>query len=310
MGGATTQIFDGIMGKINHVAGAGIDFGFLLAHGPGPDRPVPRELPLQLPAAVHHGGSGAEDVYDMRRDVSEKLGRLPLSFFDGRTHGEIMSRVTNDMDNIATTLQQSLMQIITSACDHRGGHRHDAHHQSPADPHHHRGACRSASSSPGSSPPGPRSISRCSGRASGQLNGHVEEMYTGHAIVKAFGRERRSIEKFNAINEKLYEASWRAQFISGLMMPLMTFINNIGYVARRRGGGGHGASREPSPSATSRPSSSTPGSSPCPSRRRPTSPTSCRAPSPRRSACSSSWTSRKSSLTTRRRRRLPTPGAR
>jgi len=65
----------------------------------------------------------------------------------------------------------------------------------------------------------------------GALNGHVEEMYTGHAIVKAFGRERRSIEKFNAINGELYEASWRAQFISGLMMPLITFVNNVGYVA-------------------------------------------------------------------------------
>ena len=65
----------------------------------------------------------------------------------------------------------------------------------------------------------------------GELNGHVEEMYTGHAIVKAFGHERKSIEKFNAVNDKVYEASWRAQFISGLLFPLMTFINNIGYVA-------------------------------------------------------------------------------
>ena len=114
MGGATTHIWDGIKGKINHVAGAGIDFGFLL-------HTALVLIGLYLVSSLFSylqqfimAGVAQKTVYDMRRDVSEKLGRLPLSFYDGRTHGEIMSRVTNDVDNVATTLQQSLMQIITS----------------------------------------------------------------------------------------------------------------------------------------------------------------------------------------------------
>ncbi len=84
-------------------------------------------------------GVAQKTVYDMRRDVNEKLARLPLKFFDGRTHGEIMSRVTNDVDNIADTLQQSLTQIISSVVTIVGVHRHDAHHQPPAHPDHRRG---------------------------------------------------------------------------------------------------------------------------------------------------------------------------
>ena len=230
MGGATTHIWDGIKGKINHVAGAGIDFGFLL-------HTALVLIGLYLVSSLFSylqqfimAGVAQKTVYDMRRDVSEKLGRLPLSFYDGRTHGEIMSRVTNDVDNVATTLQQSLMQIITSLVTIVGI------------------IIMMITISPlltlivvGVLPLSiiitrliaPRSQKHFSGqwKSLGQLNGHVEEMYTGHAIVKAFGRERRTIEKFTAINEQLYESSWRAQFISGLMMPLITFINNIGYVA-------------------------------------------------------------------------------
>ena len=133
----------------------------------------------------------------------------------------------------------------------------------------------------------------------GELNGHVEEMYTGHDIVKAFGREAESVEKFNEINERLFEASWRAQFISGIIMPMMNFINNIGYVAICVVGGILVAAARCS-WATSRPSSSTPGSSPSRSPRRRTSPTSCSRPSPRRSASSRCSRSRGRSTRSRR----------
>ncbi len=168
-------------------------------------------------------------VYEMRREIKQKLTRLPLSYYDRHSHGEVLSRVTNDVDNISTTLQQSLTQMITSAVTlvgviimmltlspvltlitvltiplslivtifvARRSQKHFAGQQA----------------------------------ALGQLNGHVEEMYTGHQIVKAFGREEEALQTFNGLNEKLYNSGWRAQFISGTIMPLMSFVSNIGYV--------------------------------------------------------------------------------
>ncbi|MCL9661638.1 ABC transporter ATP-binding protein/permease [Paenibacillus hunanensis] len=168
-------------------------------------------------------------VYEMRREIKQKLTRLPLSYYDRHSHGEVLSRVTNDVDNISTTLQQSLTQMITSAVTlvgvivmmltlsplltlitvltiplslvvtifvARRSQKHFAGQQA----------------------------------ALGQLNGHVEEMYTGHQIVKAFGREEEALHTFDGLNEKLYNSGWRAQFISGTIMPLMNFVSNIGYV--------------------------------------------------------------------------------
>jgi len=174
-------------------------------------------------------GVAQKTVYNIRRDVEDKLSRLPLKFFDAKTHGEILSRVTNDVDNIATTLQQSLTQLITSiitiigiivmmltisplmtlvviltlplyilvtALVAKRSQKYFAAQQ----------------------------------KEIGALNGHVEEMYTGHQIVKAFGHERDSIEEFKNINDKLYNVGWKAQFISGIIMPMMRFVSNIGYV--------------------------------------------------------------------------------
>ena len=174
-------------------------------------------------------GVAQKTVFNMRKDVDEKLSRLPLKFFDSHTHGEILSRVTNDIDTVSSTLQQSLTQLITSLVTIIGiiimmltispvltlvtivtlplsifvtttiakrSQKYFADQQ----------------------------------KALGKLNGHVEEMYTGHKIVKAFGHEEKSIEEFNDINEELYNVGWKAQFISGIIMPLMNFINNIGYV--------------------------------------------------------------------------------
>jgi ATP-binding cassette, subfamily B, multidrug efflux pump len=236
MGNATTMIFTGLMGKMRHVAGAAIDFASI-------GRIVVLLIGLYTVSALFGflqqfimAGVAQKTVYDMRRDVSEKLARLPLSFFDGRTHGEIMSRVTNDMDNISGTLQQSLGQIITSLVTILGV------------------IVMMLTISPLLTAitlvvlplsfvmtriiaPRSQKYFAQQWKHIGELNGHVEEMYTGHPIVKAFGYERKSIEKFIAVNEKVYDASWRAQFVSGLLFPLMTFINNIGYVAVAVAGG-------------------------------------------------------------------------
>ncbi len=170
-----------------------------------------------------------ETVFRMRSDVKAKLDKLPLRYFDQQTHGEILSRVTNDMDNIANTLQQSLTQVITSVVTLLGitimmvlispwlsliafvtlplsavvtafiaryAHRYFALQQ----------------------------------KSLGDLNGHVEEMYAGHKIVKVFGREKESVERFKEINQGLYEVGWKAQFMSGFIFPALNFVNNLAYV--------------------------------------------------------------------------------
>lgn len=168
-------------------------------------------------------------VYKMRKDVKEKLDRLPLKYFDSHTHGEILSRVTNDMDNIATTLQQSLTQLITSLVSVIGI------------------MIMMLTISPLMTLialltlPMSMMITVYIAKKSqknfseqqkqlGELNGHVEEMYTGHKIVKAFGHEEESIEKFMEINQKLSAVSWKAQFMSGIIFPALNFVNNLGYV--------------------------------------------------------------------------------
>lgn len=168
-------------------------------------------------------------TYQLRKDMSEKVDRLPLKYFDGKTHGEILSRFTNDVDTVNTTLTQSLTQTVTSITTIIGVlimmlyinvimtisaliilplsaflikavvMRSQKHFK---DQQKHLGA----------------------------LNGHIEEMYTGHVIVKAFNGEAKSIKDFKEINNKLSDSAWKAQFLSGLMMPLMGFVGNLAYV--------------------------------------------------------------------------------
>jgi len=174
-------------------------------------------------------GVSQKTVYVMRNEVKEKLDRLPLKYFDGRTHGEILSRVTNDMDTIATTLQQSMTQLITSVVTIAGI------------------LIMMLSISPIMTLIALVTLPVCvvltiiiakksqkyfakQQKSLGELNGHVEEMYTGHRIVKVFGHEQESIEKFQKVNEELYRAGWKAQFMSGIIMPALNFVNNLGYV--------------------------------------------------------------------------------
>jgi ATP-binding cassette subfamily B protein len=175
-------------------------------------------------------GVSQRTVYRMRRDVDAKLSRLPLSYYDSHPRGDTLSRVTNDIDNIATSLQQSLTQLITSLCTIIGVLALMLW-ISPIL------AVISLLTVPLSigvtifiAKRSQQEFARQWART-GTLNGHVEEMHTGHAIVKAFGHEREAIEQFDDQNEQLFQASYRAQFLSGTIQPAMQFIANLNYVA-------------------------------------------------------------------------------
>ncbi|HTK43946.1 MAG TPA: ABC transporter ATP-binding protein [Patescibacteria group bacterium] len=169
-------------------------------------------------------------VRRLRTDVDEKLGRLPLRYFDSHPRGDVLSRVTNDIDNIGQTLQQSLTQLITSVLTIVGVLALMLT-ISPIL------AVISILSVPLSVfitvLIAGRSQKRFAAQwaSTGDLNAHVEEMHTGHAIVKVFGRQQEAIETFDRENDKLYQASYQAQFISGTIQPALTFVSNLNYVA-------------------------------------------------------------------------------
>ncbi len=168
-------------------------------------------------------------VYRLRTDVDEKLGRLPLKYFDSHPRGDILSRVTNDIDNIGQTLQQSLTQLITSILTVIGVlvmmlliSPELAVISLLAVPASVIVAALIAKRS--------QKQFAAQWKITGTLNGHVEEMHTGHAIVTVFGRQKEALDTFQEQNEKLYDASYRAQFISGIIQPAMNFIANLNYV--------------------------------------------------------------------------------
>ena len=171
-----------------------------------------------------------QTVYRMRNEVKHKLDQLPLKYFDQRTHGEILSRVTNDMDNIATTLQQSLTQLITSFVTVTG----ILIMMLTISPLMTLIALVSLPVSVAITTFIAKNSQKFfmeQQRTIGELNGHVEEMYAGHKIVKAFGQEPAAIQKFTDINRRLYQVGWKAQFISGIIFPALNFVNNLSYVA-------------------------------------------------------------------------------
>jgi ATP-binding cassette subfamily B protein len=169
-------------------------------------------------------------TYQFRKDISEKINRLPLRYFDRRTHGEVLSRVTNDVDTVSQTLNQSLTQIVTSITMIIGIlimmltiswlmtlvamvilplgflvvglilKKSQGYFKKQQD-------------------------------YLGQINGHVEEMYSGHTVMKVFNGEKKSVARFSNINHELYDSAWKSQFLSGLMFPFVNFIGNLNYVA-------------------------------------------------------------------------------
>jgi ATP-binding cassette subfamily B multidrug efflux pump len=233
MGQVTTKLFEGIMNKFAAARlgqpAPSIDFVFI-------GKVILALIGLYLTSALFNyiqqyqmAGISQKIVFDLRSDINEKLSRLPLKFFDSRTHGEIMSRVTNDIDTIGTTLQQSLTQLVTSVFTILGV------------------LIMMLTISPvltlitlvtlPVSFLAVANIAKLSQKnfaaqqkELGILNGHVEEMFTGQTIVKVFGHERKAVEVFDEVNGRLYNAGWKAQFVSGIIMPLMNFVNNIGYV--------------------------------------------------------------------------------
>ncbi|MGY0060527.1 ABC transporter ATP-binding protein [Streptomyces sp. LZ34] len=168
-------------------------------------------------------------VFRMREDVEHKLARLPLSYFDKQQRGEVLSRATNDIDNVQQTLQQTLSQIMASLLTIVGVLAM-MFWISPLL------ALVALVTVPVSVVVATRVGKRAQPqfvqqwKTTGKLNAHIEEMYTGHSLVKVFGRQKESAELFRAQNEKLYEAGFRAQFISGIIQPAMMFIGNLNYV--------------------------------------------------------------------------------
>ena len=225
---ATDELFNGLIAQLTGTGG--IDFGrlarILLFLGG-----------VYLCSAVLSGiqawimsGISTRLSYTMRRDLSQKINRLPLSYFDRVQSGDVLSRITNDVDTVTQTLNQSLSQIVTSVCT-MVGVLYMMFTLSPLLTL--VALCILPVSALIVSQVVRRSqpYFRKQQNALGSVNGHVEEMYGAHLIVKAFNGEDNSIETFEKINSELYHSAWRSQFLSGTMMPLMNFVGNLGYVA-------------------------------------------------------------------------------
>ena len=227
LGKATTELFNGLVGKVNGTGG--IDFGkigMILLWTMG----------LYLLSALFSFVQGfimtgiSNDVsYSLRKDISKKMNRLPMKYYESRTYGEVLSRITNDVDTLQQGINQSITQLVTSVTTLIGvfvmmlsinvwmtlcavlilpvsmgiisvvmKHSQKYFQQQQ--------------------------------RFLGEVNGQVEEIYAGQNIVKAFNKEESVIEDFEKVNKKLYESGWKSQFFSGMMMPVMQFVGNIGYV--------------------------------------------------------------------------------
>jgi ATP-binding cassette subfamily B protein len=228
LGRATTKLFEGVMGQIAGT-GNGIDFGYI-------GHIILQVLAIYLGATAFAyvqgwimSGVSMSLTYQLRKDIAEKINRMPLGYFDGRNHGEVLSHVTNDVDTISHTLNQSLTQIVTSVTTVVGVlvmmltinllmtlvalciiplsgviitlviRKSQKYFRQQQD-------------------------------YLGHVNGHIEEMYGGHVIVRAFNGEAKSVARFDEYNETLYRSAWKSQFLSGMMFPVMTFVGNLSYV--------------------------------------------------------------------------------
>jgi ATP-binding cassette subfamily B protein len=229
LGRATTRLFEGVMAQIAGT-GTGIDFAYI-------GNILLTVLALYLTASMFSfvqgwimSGISMDITYRFRRDIAAKINRMPLKYFDGTSHGEVLSRITNDVDTVSQTLNQSLSQIISSVVTVVGV------------------LIMMLSISWQMTlaallviPLSMIVITLVIGQSQkyfrqqqdylGHVNGHVEEMYGGHVVVKAFNGEADSVEKFDGLNNVLYGSAWKSQFLSGLIMPIMGFVGNLGYVA-------------------------------------------------------------------------------
>ncbi|NPV87719.1 MAG: ABC transporter ATP-binding protein [Anaerolineae bacterium] len=227
LGGATTKLFEGVMAQIS--ATGGIDFAAI-------ERILLTVLGLYLFSSVLAFVQGwlmtdvaVQITYQLRKDVMEKIQRMPFRYFDGTTHGEVLSRLTNDVDTINQTLNQSLMQMVTSLVTVVGVlvvMLSISWQMTLA-------ALLIVPLAMGVVTLIIRQSQRFFSQQQeyiGHVNGHVEEMFGGHTIIKAFNGEEKSLRKFDAYNTALERVAWKAQFLSGIMMPVMNLIGNLGYV--------------------------------------------------------------------------------
>jgi ATP-binding cassette subfamily B multidrug efflux pump len=229
LGKATTKLFEGVLGQITGT-GTGIDFNYI-------GRIILTTLALYLGSAAFSfiqgwimSGISIDIAYRFRQDISRKINNLPFKYFDRVSQGEVLAHITNDVDTINQTLNQSLSQIITSTVTVIGV------------------LVMMISISWQMTLIAVLIIPLSMGivvlvvRQSqkfftqqqdylGHVNGHVEEMFGGHRVMKAFNGEARSIQKFEGLNNTLFDSAWKSQFLSGLMFPIMNFIGNLGYVA-------------------------------------------------------------------------------
>ena len=228
LGQATTEIFNGLVSKVS--GGSGMDFGKI-------GQILLMTLGLYVISALCSfiqglimTGVSQKTTYRLRKEISEKINRMPMNYFDTKPVGEILSRVTNDVDTLGRSLNQSATQLITSITTIIGV------------------LVMMLSISPLMTlvaililPVSVLLLSfvmkhsqryfRGQQEYLGNVNGQVEEIYSGHNIIKAFNKEEDVIREFNATNDKLYDSAWKSQFFSGMMMPVMQFIGNLGYVA-------------------------------------------------------------------------------
>jgi ATP-binding cassette subfamily B multidrug efflux pump len=228
LGKATTKLFEGVMGEIAGT-GTGIDFDYI-------GRILLTTMALYLGSSLFRFIQGwimsriSTDVtYRFRRDIAEKINRMSFKYFDSTSQGEVLSRLTNDVDTVNQTLNQSISQIITSVVTVIGvlvmmltiswqmtlvallivpiamGIIALVVSQS-------------------------QKYFKQQQDYLGHVNGHVEEMFGGHLVMKAFNGEDESVERFDGLNDTLYDSAWKSQFLSGLMFPVMGFVGNLGYV--------------------------------------------------------------------------------
>lgn len=227
LGKATTKLYEGLVSKIS--GGAGIDFGkigeiLLFALG------------LYLISAAFSfiqgfimTGISNQVTYNLRKDISVKINKIPLKYFESRTHGEILSRITNDIDTLQTSINQSFTQLITSVTMLIGV----LIMMLSINVYMTLAAVLILPISMtiiGKVMKHSQKYFQQQQKYLGEVNGQVEEIYSGHNVVKAFNKEEDVIREFEKTNEKLYTTGWRSQFFSGMMMPIMQFVGNVGYV--------------------------------------------------------------------------------
>lgn len=230
LGRATNRLFEGVVAKLQRIPDAAIDFEYIGGI-------ILLLLGLYILSAIFSLVMGivmsrvATDIgYEIRKDISKKINKLPLRYFDKTPHGEVLSRITNDVDTITNSLQQSMVQIITSVTTLVGV------------------AIMMLSISVSMTlitliilplsfvlimiiVKFSQKQFKLQAASLGKVSSHVEEMYSGHVIMKAFNGEKKSIETFEEHNNELYQSAWKSQFFSSIMMPLMNFVGNLGYVA-------------------------------------------------------------------------------